>query len=152
MDAIEQTVGLLDANPFLPLTKTGSGQTVSLIQWVGHNQYPISHLLLFWSLFFEVLFKGQHSGGHILWVFFLSIPIHDPNVIKNTVRIEGCTCAYGTGIAFLYTTVSTRNNRGVNNWPNFCFLLLSESVKEARLSEQLRFRLAQEKSALASRQ
>lgn len=71
---------------------------------------------------------------------------------KNTVRIEGCMCAYGTGIAFLCTTVSTRNNSGMNNWPNFCFLLLSESVKEARLSEQLRFRLAQEKSALASRQ
>lgn len=32
MDATEQTVWLLDANPFLPLTKTGRAQTVSLTQ------------------------------------------------------------------------------------------------------------------------
>lgn len=150
MDAIEQTVWLLDANPFLPLTKTGSGQTVSLIQWVGHNQYPISHLLLFWSFFLRFYLKVSTVEG-IFCVFF-KYAYSWSKCKKNTVRIEGCTCAYGTGIAFLYTTVSTRNNCGVNNWPNFCFLLLSESVKEARLSEQLRFRLAQEKSALASRQ
>lgn len=119
--------------------------TVSWSQSVSNQSFVV--VLVF---FFEVLFKGQHSGGHILC--FFKYAYSWSKCKKNTVRIEGCTCAYGTGIAFLYTTVSTRNNCGVNNWPNFCFLLLSESVKEARLSEQLRFRLAQEKSALASRQ
>lgn len=37
MRAIKQKVRLLDANAFLQLTKTGSAQTVSLIQDVDHK-------------------------------------------------------------------------------------------------------------------